>query len=56
GAVSGTVGCMAAMEAIKVISGLGDTLANQLLMFDLRDMTFQRNRILRRTGCAVCGV
>ncbi|WP_299467894.1 HesA/MoeB/ThiF family protein [uncultured Gimesia sp.] len=55
GAVSGTVGCMAAMEAIKVLSGLGQPLTNQLLMFDLRDMTFQRNTILRRKDCPVCG-
>lgn len=55
GAVSGTVGCMAAMEAIKVIAGFGETLANQLLMFDLRDMSFHRNRIVRRSDCPVCG-
>lgn len=54
GAVSGTVGCMAAMEAIKVLSGLGQPLINQLLMFDLRDMSFRRNQIKPRIECNIC--
>ena len=55
GAVSGTVGCMAAMEAIKVLSGFGEPLAGSLLTFDLRDMSFARRRITRNPGCSVCG-
>lgn len=55
GAVSGTVGCLAAMEAIKVIAGLGEPLAGKLLTYDLRDMTFRRRNILRDPDCAVCG-
>ena len=55
GAVSGTVGCMAAMEAIKVLAGLGETLAGRLLTFDLRDMTFLNRRITRDPKCPVCG-
>ncbi len=55
GAVSGAVGCLAAMEAIKVLSGLGEPLAGRMLSYDLRDMTFRLSRIERRTGCAVCG-
>ncbi len=54
GAVSGTVGCLAAMEAIKVISGFGDTLANQLLTMDLRTMQFRRMKIARNPDCVVC--
>ncbi|MCZ6792933.1 MAG: HesA/MoeB/ThiF family protein [Planctomycetota bacterium] len=55
GAVSATVGCLGAMEAIKLISGLGEPLAGTLLAFDLRDMSFQKTRIQRRPGCEVCG-
>ncbi len=54
GAVSGTVGCMAAMEAIKVLAGFGQPLAGELLAFDLRDMTFSRRRISRNPDCPVC--
>jgi len=55
GAVAGAVGCLGAMEAIKVLAGLGEPLAGKLLTFDLRDMTFRRAAIRRRAGCAVCG-
>lgn len=55
GAVSGTVGCMAAMEAIKVLAGFGESLAGSLLSFDLRDMQFSKRRVLRNEDCSVCG-
>ncbi len=54
GAVSGTVGCMAAMEAIKVLAGLGEPLAGQLLAFDLRDMAFSKRRLFRNPNCPLC--
>jgi molybdopterin-synthase adenylyltransferase len=55
GAVSGTVGCIAAMEVIKQLTGLGSSLHNQLLSFDLRAMTFQKFSIKRSPQCLVCG-
>lgn len=55
GAVSGTVGCLAAMEAIKILAGFGTTLAGQMLSFDLRRMSFAQRRILRREDCEICG-
>jgi molybdopterin/thiamine biosynthesis adenylyltransferase len=54
GAVSGTVGCLAAMEAIKVLSGLGQPLSGQLLMADLRTMTFRRLNVRRDPDCPEC--
>ena len=55
GAVAGTVASLGAMEAIKVLAGLGEPLLGQLLTFDLRDMTFRKASIRRRPDCAVCG-
>jgi len=55
GAVSGTIGCIAAMEAIKVIAGFGEPLLGELLTCDLRAMTFRKRSIERRAECAVCG-
>ncbi|MCG8649454.1 MAG: HesA/MoeB/ThiF family protein [Pirellulales bacterium] len=55
GAVSGTVACMGAMEAIKVIAGLGDNLAGRLLRFDLREMSFRTFSVTRDHHCSVCG-
>jgi molybdopterin/thiamine biosynthesis adenylyltransferase len=54
-AVSSTVGSLAAMEAIKVIAGIGQPLGGKLLTFDLRDMSFRTVAIARRADCAVCG-
>lgn len=55
GAVSGTVGCLGAMEAIKILAGLGQPLWNRLLTYDLGDMTFRTFQLERRPDCAVCG-
>lgn len=45
GAISGTVACLAATEAIKLIVGLGDPLKNRLLRMDLRTMRFDTIRL-----------
>ncbi len=45
GAISGTVACLAATEAIKLIADLGDPLKNKLLRMDLRRMEFQTIRL-----------
>ena len=55
GAVSGTVGCMGAMEAIKLITGIGAPLGGRLLTMDLRDFQVMESQIVRRKDCAVCG-
>jgi molybdopterin/thiamine biosynthesis adenylyltransferase len=55
GAVSGTVGCMAAMEVIKLITGIGSTLSGKLLTFNLRDMNFKTLNVRRNPNCSICG-
>jgi len=54
GAVSGTVACLGAVEAIKIISGIGNPLAGRLLKMDLRDMSFRSLNVARRADCLVC--
>ncbi len=54
GAVSGTVACMAAMDAIKLIAGVGQPLLGRLLKFDLRDMTFNTLSVSSDPKCSVC--
>ena len=55
GAVSGTVGCLAAVETIKVLADLGDILANRYLNLDMKSMTFRTVSIQRNPSCTVCG-
>ncbi|KAH8241458.1 hypothetical protein KR026_004057 [Drosophila bipectinata] len=55
GAVTGTIGAMQALEAIKVIVGLGDVLAGRLLIFDGSSCLFRNIRIRsKRPNCHVC--
>ena len=55
GAVAGMIGCLGAMEAIKVLAGLGEPLLGKLLTCDLRRMSFQTLRIRRDPLCTICG-
>ena len=55
GAVSGTVGCLAAMEAIKVLGGFGEPLLNRMLTMNLRSMQFSTHSIAVRPNCQCCG-
>ncbi len=54
GAVAGTIGCMAAMEAIKILSGFGEPLFGRMAVCDLRSMNFQTFKIARNPTCDVC--
>jgi molybdopterin/thiamine biosynthesis adenylyltransferase len=54
GAVSNMIGSLAAMEAIKVLSGVGEPLLGRLLVADLRDMSFRTVKLQRNLHCLVC--
>ncbi|XP_033174036.1 adenylyltransferase and sulfurtransferase MOCS3 [Drosophila mauritiana] len=55
GAVTGTIGAMQALEAIKVIVGIGDVLAGRLLIFDGSSCVFRNIRIRsKRPNCHMC--
>jgi len=54
GAVSGTVACLGAVEAVKLITGIGRPLAGRMLRMDLRNMEFQTMHLSRRRECPVC--
>jgi adenylyltransferase/sulfurtransferase len=55
GVLPGIIGSIMAIEAIKIILGLGTTLVNRLLMFDALDMDFRKVRIRRDPDCPICG-
>lgn len=56
GAVSGSVACLGAIEAIKLITGLGRPLLGSLLRMDLASMEFRKYRIRPLPGCPVCQI
>ena len=55
GALAGIIGAMAALEAIKLITGAGDTLQGQLLIFDGLTMASRIVRLATDPACPVCG-
>lgn len=55
GAVSGMVGCLGAMEVIKLLTGLGEPLLGRMLVCDLRSMSFRTLKLKRDPRCPVCG-
>jgi adenylyltransferase/sulfurtransferase len=51
----GIIGTMQAAEAIKLVAGVGETLAGRLLMFDALASRWHEVRLARDPECAVCG-
>ena len=54
GAVSGMLGCMMAIEAIKLLTGYGKPLRSEMLLFSTMDMDFRKVKIPRNEQCEVC--
>ncbi len=55
GVLPGIVGCIQAIETIKLILNLGEPLVGKLLLFDALSMDFRKMRIRRDPQCPVCG-
>jgi len=54
GATAGIIGSMQAMEAIKLLAGMSDSLRGKLMVCDFRDMYFTTIEIFKRPDCPVC--
>ena len=50
----GIVGTMQAAEALKLVAGIGTSLAGRLQMLDARDMRWTEIRVPRDPQCPVC--
>jgi len=55
GVLCGVMGNIQANEAIKVLLGIGDTLAGRLLVYDALGMTFTELKVRRDPHCPACG-
>ncbi len=55
GVLPGIMGVLQATEAIKVILGLGDTLAGRLLVYDALKTRFRELKLRRDPTCPTCG-
>jgi molybdopterin/thiamine biosynthesis adenylyltransferase/rhodanese-related sulfurtransferase len=55
GVVPGLIGVIQAAEAIKLITGVGDTLVGRLLLVDALRMQFRTIDLARDPECVACG-
>jgi sulfur-carrier protein adenylyltransferase/sulfurtransferase len=55
GVLPGIVGSIQALETIKLLLGLGDTLVGRLLAFDALDESFRTFKVRRDPQCPTCG-
>jgi len=50
----GIIGSMQAVETIKLITGIGETLAGRLMIFDALSMSWQEMKLRQDPSCPVC--
>ena len=55
GVLPGIVGSLQAVEAIKMLAGIGEPLIGRLLMIDTLDMSFRTLKVRKNPECPVCG-
>ena len=55
GVLPGVLGSIQALEAIKLVAGIGSSLSGRLLVFDALRLRFRELAIERDPGCPVCG-
>jgi adenylyltransferase/sulfurtransferase len=51
----GVIGSLQAVEAIKVLTGIGETLAGRLLVMDALHMEMRTLKLKKDPACPVCG-
>ncbi len=56
GAVAGILGSLAAMEAIRAITGFGEDTAGKLLLIDARSLRLRTVKLTKDPGCPACKV
>ncbi|MDP8987650.1 MAG: ThiF family adenylyltransferase, partial [Actinomycetota bacterium] len=56
GVLPGIIGSIQAMEAIKLLLGLGETLTGRILTYDAMDESFRTLRSRRDESCPACGI
>lgn len=53
--VVGIIGAVQAMEAIKVIAGLGKPIQGKILMLDAMTMSWREMKLMKQPHCPTCG-
>jgi molybdopterin/thiamine biosynthesis adenylyltransferase len=56
GVLPGIIGSIQAVEAIKLILGLGEDLSGRLLTYDSLEQSFRSYKIMRDPACPACSI
>jgi len=55
GVLCGSIGSIQVTEAIKLITGIGESLAGRLMIYDALEMSYRTVRVRKDPECAICG-
>ncbi len=55
GVLCASIGSIQVNEAIKMITGIGETLLGRLMIYDALEMNYRQVKIRKDPNCAVCG-
>lgn len=55
GALAGVIGVLQAVESVKELLGIGETLAGSLMIYDALSSSFRKVKVRRDPECALCG-
>ena len=55
GVLCGSIGSIQVTEAIKLITGVGESLAGRLMIYDALEMSYRTVRVRKDPECAICG-
>ncbi|MFF5229955.1 adenylyltransferase/sulfurtransferase MoeZ [Dactylosporangium sp. NPDC000521] len=55
GVLCASIGAIQVTEAIKLLTGVGDSLLGSLMVYDALEMTYRKIRLRKDPGCAICG-
>lgn len=54
GVLPGVIGSLQAMEAIKILLGIGKTLNNKILFYNSLNASFKEIKVKRNENCSIC--
>jgi molybdopterin/thiamine biosynthesis adenylyltransferase len=56
GVLPGIIGSIQALETVKILLGLGETLRGRLLAYDALEQSFRTFKVLRDPKCPACSI
>jgi sulfur-carrier protein adenylyltransferase/sulfurtransferase len=55
GVLCGSIGSIQVTEAIKLITGVGESLSGRLMIYDALEMSYRTVKVKKDPECAICG-